>query len=85
MRLPTAVDWADWEAVGERRRDEVRRLELVRHAFRRALEVWLALDLVLGFEARGFTARIGTFCERALTPRNLLVLASRRGAGTLQP
>lgn len=85
VRLPTAVDWADWEAVGERRRDEVRRLELVRHAFRRALEVWLALDLVLGFEARGFTARIGTFCERALTPRNLLVLASRRGAGTLQP
>ena len=85
VRLPAAVDWAEWEAVGERRRDEVRRLELVRHAFRRALEVWLALDLVLGFEARGFTARIGTFCERVLTPRNLLVLASRHGAGTLQP
>ena len=85
LRLPPALDWAEWEAVGERRRDEVRRLELVRHAFRRALEVWLALDLVLGFEARGFTARIGTFCERTLTPRNLLVLASRRGAGTLQP
>ena len=85
VRLPAAVDWAQWEAIGERRRDEVRRLELVRHAFRRALEVWLALDLVLGFEARGFTARIGTFCVRALTPRNLLVLASRRSAGTLQP
>ncbi len=85
VRLPAAVDWAQWEAIGERRRDEVRRLELVRHAFRRALEVWLALDLALGFEARGFTARIGTFCERTLTPRNLLVLASRRGAGTLQP
>ena len=85
VRLPTAVDWADWEAVGERRRDEVRRLELVRHAFRRALEVWLALDLVLGFEARGFTARIGTFCERTLTPRNLLVLARRRDSEMLQP
>lgn len=85
LRLPPALDWAEWEAIGERRRDEVRRLELVRHAFRRALEVWLALDLVLGFEARGFTARIGTFCERALTPRNLLILARRRGAGTLQP
>ena len=85
LRLPPALDWAEWEAAGERRRDEVRRLELVRHAFRRALEVWLALDLVLGFEARGFTARIGTFCERARTPRNLLILASRRGEGPLQP
>jgi hypothetical protein len=85
LRLPPAVDWAEWAAVGERRRDEVRRLELVRHAFRRALEVWLALDLVLGFETRGFTARLGTFCERALTPRNLLILASRRGVGCVQP
>jgi hypothetical protein len=85
LRLPAAVDWAHWEAVGERRRDEVRRLELVRHAFRRALEVWLALDIVLGFEARGFSAQIGTFCERALTPRNLLILACRRGGGHLQP
>lgn len=85
LRLSPALDWAEWEAVGERRRDEVRRLELVRHAFRRTLELWLALDLVLGFEARGFTARIGTFCGRALTPRNLLILAHRRGEGALQP
>lgn len=81
LSLPQGLDWAQWEALGERRREVVRRLELVRHAFRRPLEVWLALDLVLGFERRGFEARIGSFCARELTPRNLLILASPRGRG----
>jgi hypothetical protein len=76
--LPDAVDWARWEAAGERRRAEVRRLELVRHAFRRPLEVWLVLDLALGLEEAGFEVAVGTFCDRALTPRNLMVLAERR-------
>lgn len=83
LGLPQGLDWAQWEAVGERRREEVRRLELVRHAFRRPLEVWLALDLVLGLASRGFDTRIGTFCARELTPRNLLILASPRGRGGL--
>ncbi|MHB8786644.1 MAG: methyltransferase [Thauera sp.] len=79
--LPAAVDWAGWEAAGEHRRAEVRRLELVRHAFRRALEHWLVLDLALGLEERGFDVQVGCFCARALTPRNLLVLAQRRATG----
>lgn len=77
LALPAGVDWDHWEHVGARRRGEVRRLEIVRHAFRRALEVWLVLDLVRGFEEAGFVARLGTFCERRLTPRNLLILAER--------
>ena len=59
------------------RRGEVRRLELIRHAFRRALEIWLVLDLALGLEDAGFEATVGTFCPRSLTPRNLMVLAER--------
>lgn len=77
LPLPGQVDWAHWQAVGEQRRSEVRRLELVRHAFRRALEMWLVLDLALGLEEAGFTATVGTFCPRTLTPRNLMVLAER--------
>lgn len=77
VALPAGVDWGHWEREGQRRRGEVRRLEIVRHAFRRALEVWLVLDLVRGFEEAGFVARLGTFCERRLTPRNLLILAER--------
>lgn len=80
--LPADVSWSDWEAVGWARRDRMRRLELVRHAFRRPLELWLVLDLALGLHERGFDVQVGRFCERALTPRNLLVLADRRGIVT---
>lgn len=77
VSLPAHVDWAYWEAVGVARRAEVRRFELVRHGFRRALEMWLVLDAVRGFEEAGFAARVGTFCDRTLTPRNLMILAHR--------
>jgi hypothetical protein len=75
--LESELDAARWLAAGEQRRGEVRRLELVRHAFRRPLEIWLALDVALGLEEAGFQARLGTFCERSLTPRNLMVVAER--------
>ncbi|KON81303.1 SAM-dependent methyltransferase [Azoarcus sp. PA01] len=78
VQLPAAIDWTHWLATGERRRAEVRRLELVRHAFRRALETWLVMDLALGFEEAGFDVEVGSFCARALTPRNLMVVARRR-------
>ncbi|XKE46889.1 SAM-dependent methyltransferase [Halomonas organivorans] len=71
--LPASVDWAGFEAAGWRRLAEVSRLELVRQLFRRPLEVWLALDRVARLEEAGFRVRLGTFCERALTPRNLLI------------
>jgi hypothetical protein len=77
VRLPSRVDWRRWLAEGERRRAEVRRLELVRHAFRRPLELWLVLDLAAALEAAGFDVQVGPFCERTLTPRNLIVRASR--------
>ncbi|MCB1889741.1 MAG: methyltransferase [Rhodocyclaceae bacterium] len=72
--LPPDVDWAHWERIGEQRRGEVRRLEVVRHAFRRPLEVWLVLDMAVALQEQGFDAQVGRFCERALTPRNLMVL-----------
>ncbi|NYH92230.1 methyltransferase [Actinopolymorpha rutila] len=77
VHLPTSVDWAYWLTVGERRRDEVRRLELVRHAFRRPLELWLVMDLAVALEEAGFGVRVGSFCDRAHTPRNLMLQAQR--------
>jgi hypothetical protein len=75
LDLPGKVDWQHWENEGLRRRDEMARLELVRHAFRRPLEIWLALDICLALEQAGFAVTMGSFCERSLTPRNLMVLA----------
>lgn len=77
LDLPANVDASHWQAEGERRRAQVRRLELVRQAFRRPLEVWLVLDLAVALQDAGYTVRLGRFCARELTPRNLLLLADR--------
>lgn len=53
----------------------VRRLDLVRLAFRRALEFWCVLDLALLLERHGYKVQLNLFCDRALTPRNLLLQA----------
>jgi len=53
------------------------RLSVVRHVFRRPLEIWLALDLAVYLENRGYTVDLGSFCARQLTPRNLLISARR--------
>lgn len=66
-----------FEQLGWQRQREVTRLSIVRHAFRRPLEIWLALDLAVYLEEQGYSARIGSFCQRALTPRNLLISAER--------
>lgn len=70
-------DWAALEAHGWRRLAEVRNLELVRGLFRRPLEVWLVLDRALFLGENGYKVDVGTFCDPALTPRNLMVLAER--------
>ncbi len=70
-------DWTALEAYGWRRLAEVRNLELVRGLFRRPLELWLVLDRALFLAQNGYKVEIGTFCESALTPRNLMVFAER--------
>lgn len=70
-------DWTALEAHGWHRLAEVRNLELVRSLFRRPLEMWLVLDRALFLQERGYNVEVGSFCETALTPRNLMVLAER--------
>jgi hypothetical protein len=72
---PSANALAKFEARGWQRQAEVMRLSVVRHAFRRAIEIWLALDLATYLGERGYAVELGSFCERHLTPRNLLISA----------
>ena len=75
--LPVASKSAaqHFEAQGWQRHREVMRLSIARHAFRRALEVWLASDLAVYLENKGYCVELGAFCERQLTPRNILIAA----------
>ena len=79
LALAADTDFAYWQRMGEQRLAQVRRHELVQHLFRRPLELWLVLDYGLFLEEQGYDVTLGTFCDRALTPRNLLVDAVRVG------
>lgn len=71
--LPENTDFDRWFAYGMQRHGDVRRYELIRHLFRRPLELWLVLDYAIFLEEQGYRVRLGHFCARSLTPRNLLL------------
>tara|TARA_R110002074_G_scaffold4588_1_gene22656 strand:+ start:14242 stop:15510 length:1269 start_codon:yes stop_codon:yes gene_type:complete len=77
LRLPEDTNFDYWLAHGMQRHAEVRRYELIRHVFRRPLELWVALDYAVFLEEQGYRVRLGHFCARSLTPRNLLLDAVR--------
>lgn len=77
LPLPAHPDWQGLQAEGERSAARIRRLELVRLAFRRALELWLVADMAVHLETQGYRVGLCTFCAPSLTPRNLLVSARR--------
>lgn len=72
-----AADLAACEATGHARAARMLRLQLVRLAFRRPLEVWLLMDMAVHLERHGYRVEVGPFCAPALTPRNLLLSARR--------
>lgn len=75
LAAPGALQMDVLERRGRERQREVMRLSVLRHAFRRPLEIWLALDLAMRLENDGYSVSLGRFCERRLTPRNLLISA----------
>lgn len=77
ITLPVHVDWQRFEDAGRQRQHETMRLSLVRHAFRRAIELWLVLDPANYLAVNGYRVTLGTFCESSLTPRNILISARR--------
>ena len=75
LALPAQLDGNRWIAAGAARAARVRRRNLLRLAFGRVLELRIVLDRALWLAERGFAVSLTTFCERALTPRNLLLSA----------
>ncbi len=76
--LPAHTDFDTWLAHGVQRHKDVRRYELIRHVFRRPMELWLVLDYAVFLEEQGYCVRFGRFCARSLTPRNLLLDAVKK-------
>ncbi len=70
-------DLARYESLGQARASRMSRLQLVRLAFRRALEVWLIMDMAVFLENHAYRVTVRAFCPPQLTPRNLLLTARR--------
>ncbi|MDN2664477.1 methyltransferase [Psychromonas sp. 14N.309.X.WAT.B.A12] len=62
---------------GRERFEKLRRGELVSQYFRRPLELWLVYDRALRLQELGYQVQVSTFCQAQVTPRNLLIQASR--------
>lgn len=77
LALPKTLDAEHWLARGAEADDRSRRLELARAPFRRLLELRMVLDRALTLVEAGYATGVGKFCERALTPRNLMIVAER--------
>lgn len=77
LALPAKLSLETFEIAGAQRLARVRRLNVLRHLFRRPIEMWLVLDRALYLEENGYQVDVGTFCERRVTPRNLLIRATR--------
>ncbi|MGF1679858.1 methyltransferase [Photobacterium minamisatsumaniensis] len=75
LTLPDGIDFAYWQQQGEQRYYWVERLELVRQLFRRPLEMWLVYDRACFMEESDYKVTVGTFCDKPITPRNLLIHA----------
>ncbi|MCA9523715.1 MAG: methyltransferase [Myxococcales bacterium] len=76
LDLGPLTDVESAEAEGYRRLARVRRAEMVTAIFSRPLELWLVTDLALALTESGLQVELGTFCDSATTPRNLLLNAS---------
>jgi hypothetical protein len=77
LTLTEEMDLSAFLQRGQQRYIEVLRNDLVRHLFRRPLEIWLVLDRAIYLEEQGYQVRLYEFCERSTTPRNILIDAQR--------
>ena len=76
LTLPEKCDFTRYLKLAEQRKRMTERIELVRHLFRRAIEVWLVLDRALYLQQHNYQVDLSEFCETEITPRNILIEAS---------
>ena len=80
--LPAASDAeiAAFERESQVQFAAIRRLSLPRDMLARAIELSVILDRAARLEESGYAVRVATIFERAVTPRNVSLFASRDAA-----
>lgn len=77
LTLSEDIDFNHYQQQGKQPVYNMARMELVRHLFRRPLEIWLILDRALYLQEQGYEVQLAEFCDYQLTPRNLLITAQK--------
>lgn len=80
LTLPPHLNYDHYEERGNIRYYRAFALELVRSLFRRPLEMWLVLDRAMYMGEQGYHVKLGLFCPRQMTPRNLLIQSTKRSS-----
>ncbi len=70
-------DFAYYYALGLERFWHMEKLSLVQSLFKRPLEIWLVLDKSQFLAEAGYKVKLGEFCARNITPRNVLIQATK--------
>ena len=78
LKLPQDTNYALWLEKGKAAFLVMEKCDLVQHLFKRPLEVWLCLDRALLMEEAGYEVRIGEFCLKEDTPRNIVIQARKQ-------
>jgi len=73
--LPKEVNWSHYLQRGIERQRLTKRIDLVAHLFRQALEQWLLLDRVCFLQVYGYQVEVSEFCPNSVTPRNVMIQA----------
>lgn len=76
-QIPVDTNWQYYLQLGQQRHALVKKMQLVRSLFRPLLEQWLVLDRALFLEQQGYQVQVKQFCDYQLTPRNLMISASK--------
>lgn len=76
-QIPADTNWEHYLHLGQQRHLLVQKMQLVRSLFRPLLEQWLVLDRALFLQQQGYQVHIKQFCDYQLTPRNLMISASK--------
>nr|WP_228517676.1 methyltransferase [Aliidiomarina indica] len=75
LTIADTEQWQPYLAQGHKLSVQVRRIELIRHVFRRVLETWLVLDRALYLHEAGYKVQVELFCDYQVTPRNMMIHA----------
>ncbi|MES1188741.1 MAG: methyltransferase [Myxococcales bacterium] len=77
LPAPSAAELTHHEALAAEHYGLIRRLSLPRSMLARLIEVLVSLDRAVHLEEQGLSVEVATLFERAVSPRNIGIFASR--------